>query len=190
MRLFIAIELSDSVTADLFERQCALAAGGIKGKPVSKQQMHLTLHFLGEQGEGALQRVKAAMTAACARQAPFELTLGELGHFKQPRGFLIWQGIDDAEGRLASLYKDLGEQLCHGGFKLEKRAFRPHVTLIRRAEDGGMRSGAHWREPSLPLRFMVTDLTLFESILRSGVQYLPHERIALQCAQGLEEGEK
>lgn len=95
--------------------------------PVSTDKLHMTLHFLGNQpGE----RVPELVEGLEVPLAPFQLELG------QPK---IWPGgiaviEPHAEPpELLRLHEDLAAALLSLGLPLEPRAYRPHVTMARRA---------------------------------------------------------
>ncbi len=48
MRLFIGIDLPDSIKQTLFEFQTILKAMGLKGAWKTRESMHITLEFLGD----------------------------------------------------------------------------------------------------------------------------------------------
>ncbi len=112
-------------------RGLEIAQADLAGRKTQKDQLHLTLAFLGNQPIGKLPAL-----AAVLEQLPetgFVIELGQYGYFKQQR--IAW--IGSAEVPLALL--DLRESLLVGlsrealRFKDEAR-FIPHVTLARDAE--------------------------------------------------------
>ena len=134
-RTFIAIDLSDEARAVLTDWQSRL-------KPIAPrhsvrwsapQNIHLTLHFLGDVETGDLDRVSAAVAAVSATYPPFTLTLNGLGCFpniKRPR--VIWVGISGDTETLSTLYQQLGAKLKQAiGFSPDTRPYSPHLTLGR-----------------------------------------------------------
>jgi 2'-5' RNA ligase len=89
-------------------------------------QMHLTLHFIGEAEpsavDKALQKVKFA---------PFELSMGGVGQFLSEGGSVtLWAGVRNV-GKLSELHQEIGTALKSAGFRVEGRPYNPHVTLAR-----------------------------------------------------------
>ena len=124
MRLFIAILPDDPVREALAEGQDCLRRQAIKGSFPHREDLHLTLAFLGETGNVA--GAKAAL-AKC-RFFPFGLTLtGSGGCF----GELWWAGVEES-CPLTALAEELHQALAAEGFTLEERPFLPHITLARR----------------------------------------------------------
>lgn len=122
MRLFAAIQFSPAVRASLLEAAAALQRQG-SGRFTRPENFHLTLAFIGETEN--LAEAKVALDAACTG-GPVSLTLGGLGHF----GDLWWTGIRE-NPRLAALALGVQQALRDQGFSIEKRPWKPHVTLVR-----------------------------------------------------------
>lgn len=127
MRLFIAI-LPDEPC----KRRLRAAVDGLRGYArhgdfTKRENLHLTLAFLGE--APGLGRAQAAM--AQIQAAPFRLDLAGLGRFQRPEGDLWWMGVGESPA-LAALQRQLSLVLGGQGFPLEERPFCPHLTLARR----------------------------------------------------------
>ncbi len=123
MRLFIAVRLSDEMQSALTETMHLLKKAGVKGSYVPKQNLHLTLAFLGETKDA--QAVKEAMQQV--KYKPFRLSFSELGSF----GDLLWAGLKGNQG-LSSAVKELRTVLDAAGIDYDKKKFVPHITLIRK----------------------------------------------------------
>ncbi len=122
MRLFAAIQFSPAVRASLLEAAAVLQRQG-SGRFTRPENFHLTLAFIGETEN--LAEAKAALDAACTG-GPVSLTVGGLGHF----GDLWWTGIRE-NPKLAALALGVQQALRDQGFSIEKRPWKPHVTLVR-----------------------------------------------------------
>jgi 2'-5' RNA ligase len=134
IRSFIAIELSDearSVLADLQNRLKAV----VPPKTVrwtAPQNIHLTLHFLGDVEVNEVEQVSQAVKTAASNCRPFSLTLTGLGCFpntRRPR--IVWVGVRDKTETLVALHQNLGEGLNVINFKPEDRPYSPHLTIGR-----------------------------------------------------------
>ena len=123
MRLFIAVRLSRPVLEQLVLAQKALRRQGAAGNFSREENLHLTLAFLGETENTA--GAMAAMRRAAGGGA-ISLTVSGSGRF----GSLWWAGSGE-NPRLSELAETLSRELCRRGFAMEKRAFRPHITLAR-----------------------------------------------------------
>jgi 2'-5' RNA ligase len=100
---------------------------------VAPQNIHLTLHFLGEVETAALGQTGAIVESVAGAIPPFSLTLGGLGcfpNFWRPR--VLWVGLPEAVAPLNLLHRRLGQRLqTEIGFSPENRPFAPHLTLGR-----------------------------------------------------------
>ena len=127
MRLFVAIRFSPQVNAALLQAQNALRHQGT-GNFTRPENFHLTLAFIGE-----TKRIDAAISAMkhiCSD--PFTLKLSHIGNF----GNIYWAGTT-GNPALSALQQQISELLECEGFSLEKRIFRPHLTLCRRFRPQG-----------------------------------------------------
>ena len=89
------------------------------------ENLHLTLAFIGESDRvGDIRAVLESCEAA-----PFDMTVGGFGRF----GELYWAGIDRCD-ELKSLAAAIQNGLRERGFDIEKREFKPHITLARQVQ--------------------------------------------------------
>ena len=95
--------------------------------PVRTEQLHVTLHFLGDIARVRLPELVQGLGVGFA---PFELGLG---HAELWHGGIAVLAPDVAPAPLLALHGMLGEALARLGLPLEARPYRPHVTLARRA---------------------------------------------------------
>ena len=130
MRLFIAIEIPESIRSAFASLLKEFRAVAPQLKWVRAENLHVTLKFLGETDPaklGALQNVLSAVRSA----EPVSLEFRGLGFFpneKRPRVF--WAGME-ASANLKTLAADIDQTVHPLGFPLEERPFTPHLTLAR-----------------------------------------------------------
>jgi 2'-5' RNA ligase len=131
MRLFLALELHESVR-DALERSIAPLRAMEPGLSwAAPEKRHLTLRFFGEVDDAGAERVVAATSAVARAHQPFEMRLGGIGAFPNfRRARVVWIGVE-TDPRLELLHHDLEVGLERAGFETEGRPFRPHVTLAR-----------------------------------------------------------
>ncbi len=164
MRAFVAIDLPDPVRTALEAVQEALPVG----RAVDPDQLHLTLAFLGEQPIDRLEAAHEALEGVAG--APFDLRLRGLGVFDGRRPTVVWAGVAE-DGPLRALRSRVLSALHGAGLPLERRRFRPHVTIARLsaldagAEDRLARFLSRWEGFPSP-SFEVRDFGLWRSILR------------------------
>ena len=131
-RTFIALEMNNALQCHLagLIRQMAQALPEIRW--VNSSSIHLTLAFLGELTDEQLTEVIQATERVSQQVQPFSYRLSQLGTFGSPRfPRVIWMGIEEPSGSLASLHRMLNQHLQRCGFEVDTRPFSPHLTLAR-----------------------------------------------------------
>jgi 2'-5' RNA ligase len=135
MRLFIALDITDSIRdriARFVEGVTGFAPDARWARPES---LHVTLKFIGEQPESAVEQIKESLVIIQSG-AP-EINFRGYGFFptvKSPRVF--WIGIE-ADPQLASLAAAIDQRLAALGIPREDRPFSPHLTLARNPGGSG-----------------------------------------------------
>lgn len=132
MRLFIAINVDQSLRASLAAIQGKFKTTTAPVKWVKPENLHFTIKFLGEVPEGRLPELREAFRESLAGRRSFTLLLAGLGTFP-PKGRprVVWIGVPEGTEELEKLRDGIDEALLPLGFPREERAFRPHLTLGR-----------------------------------------------------------
>jgi len=126
-RLFTAIDLPEDVRKQI---AAVVPAPSKNIRPVRSENLHLTLHFLGETEESTV------VDAISRIQHPvFTIVLSGCGTFSNREGKILWIGIEKS-GPLQTLHAALGKQLLAAGFAIEKRPYSPHITVARTRRPG------------------------------------------------------
>lgn len=125
-RLFFALWPDERVRDKLHQLQQTLDL--TDSRLVHKDDLHITLQYLGQASEEQLDCVKAAALRVDA--ASISLEIDSIHHWRKPR--VLWAGLADMPDELRSLVHQLGEQLTFCGFPPEARSYQPHVTLARK----------------------------------------------------------
>ena len=168
-RLFFALWPSDLVRRSITEVLSCLPTK-IDGRAVPTQNMHVTLHFVGHVTESTKDCMHAA--ARSVEAEAFQLDLDNLGHF--PKAKIFWMGVQNAPEQIAQLHKKLGIAIEDCGFVSDKRAYAPHVTLMRKCVHPAMK----YEDFSIP--WTVDEFVLVESVQdEAGVNYRVLERYTL-----------
>ncbi|MEW5960277.1 MAG: RNA 2',3'-cyclic phosphodiesterase [Chloroflexota bacterium] len=134
IRTFIAIDLPDqahTALADLQHRLKAIAPPRMI-RWIATENIHLTLHFLGDIAPRDVDKAAGALQAAATTCPPFSLELTGLGcfpHTRRPR--IIWAGVAGEIEPLVNLHRELGQQLKVIDFTPEDRPYAPHLTIGR-----------------------------------------------------------
>jgi 2'-5' RNA ligase len=148
------------------------------------ENVHLTLHFLGEVDAGRLSSLRTALGDPIPI-APFDLETGGLGTFPAS-GFprVLWMAIAQGGDPAIRLHAELGTRLSQSGFAVETRPFSPHITLARvreRSQREAKGLAGALREVRIdPVRWRVDRATLFRSHLSSSApKYEPLQHLRL-----------
>lgn len=125
-RLFFALWPDDATRDALTSLQMR-----ISGRRMRRENLHLTLAFLGEQAEAAVGTLTGILNDLPGTGLPLELD--RLGYF--PRQRIVWAGTHHAPDALLALHRQLAAALQQAGIHFDAdRSFMPHVTLARNAE--------------------------------------------------------
>ena len=68
-----------------------------------------------------------------AEGGPFDLALDTFGRFRQGHTCILWAGPSETPSELETLHRLLRRQAGETGLHVGEEAFRPHVTLVRKA---------------------------------------------------------
>ena len=145
MRLFVALSIPDAVASGLL-----LLQGGVPGaRWQSREQLHLTLRFIGEvDGSDA----RALDDALAGIEAPaFDLQLHGVGQFGNKQPHSLWAAARRND-LLEHLQRKVDTAIRRVGQPQGAHKFTPHVTLAR------------LRHPELErVRIWLTDHALYTS---------------------------
>lgn len=175
MRLFVAIAMPDAVRTSLEMLQSGVP--GARWSP--RENMHLTLRFIGEVDGRDAREIDDALAAIVAPS--FELTLKGTGYFGGKNPSSLWAGVE-ANDALIHLERKIESALQRIGLEAEQRKFKPHVTLayLRGAPLIKVTEylSGHGLYRSAP--FPVRQFTLYESTMTpNGSLYVPMQSYPL-----------
>jgi len=176
-RVFFGLEVPDTVKKRLLALQ-----GPVEGaKWQNRNQLHLTLAFIGKVDEAAVPDLCQAASRVGAPAFDLEAEgLHTFGRPECPRN--LWAGVR-YEPQLLDLQRQLSDQVARAGFEIGRSNFQPHITLARFRKQAG--SVARLLEEHGADRFgsfPVTGFVLFESTRGStGSVYTVIERFPLAC---------
>jgi 2'-5' RNA ligase len=180
VRLFVAIELADDITArlaqlsDELRRRVEQRAPAARLTWVPRERLHLTVRFIGEVNDSHAAAIRDRL-APPLDTAAFDMFFDGAGAFP-PHGppRVLWAGIAAGSAPLAALEREVTARLRECGIPPEKRPYRPHLTLarVRQAHGlgtGGLFDGLDGAIGTSP----VAAITLFQSQLSpKGSRYL------------------
>ena len=127
MRIFIAIEPSEHVKARIFHELETLQDKNLfKGKFVEKQNLHLTLKFLGDISEEKLEEIQKKLRKINFKK--FKCEIGNPGFFESEKFIkVIWIGL--ISDKLEELQKRIGDEL--NWESKDEKEFSSHITCAR-----------------------------------------------------------
>jgi len=135
MRLFTAIELPENIKNYLSETQQKLKQFCPNANYSHKQNLHITLVFIGECDVSQLPKINDGIEKICRNHESFKISLNNLGSFPPKNnsdGYIVWTDILP-NSNLNDLRNDLTEELFIINIlkEKEKRGYKPHLTLSR-----------------------------------------------------------
>jgi 2'-5' RNA ligase len=161
-RLFVAIDLPDTIKDQLG----ALCDGVPGAKWVKRDQLHLTLRFVGEVTDVKFRVIQDTLNRI--RAAPFAMAMQGVGQFPPKRAArVLWVAVD-VPPELGVLQRQIETTLVKLSYPPEERPFSAHITLARlktppppsAIQDYLARHSAFQSEP-----FSITEFVLFSSVL-------------------------
>jgi len=175
IRAFIAVDLDDPVIEKVCNVVEILKPHITEIRWLRKENLHLTLKFLGNIAESQVEPITAALRHPLGLFSPCTISakgLGVFPDFRRPK--ILWMGLTGDQ--LVQLAAEIESALIPLGFTPENRAFTPHLTIGR------------WREGSRPAKNLrqeidslndfefgacaVRQIVLFQSVLKpEGASY-------------------
>jgi 2'-5' RNA ligase len=147
MRLFIALDIDDAIRERL-----ARFVEGVQGfapdaRWVKPESLHVTLKFIGEQPDTAVEEIKQALSGISSGAA--EIDFRGYGFFPTAKSARVfWVGME-AGPQLGQLAAAIDDKMASLKIAREERAFSPHLTLARGAGGSG---SPRWRKGDGPNR--------------------------------------
>jgi 2'-5' RNA ligase len=175
-RLFLGVPLDEDVRAMLAQH---LQQHRVPGRLVPPANWHLTIRFLGNVGQIAIERLIADLDQADLG-GRFEVVLGAMGAFPRAvRASVVWLALTKGGERLIELNEIAEEASQAVGLTPEERPFAPHLTLSRIRPELDVRADLAAYRPA-PLQWTAGEMVLYESHTgRGGAIYEPVERFPL-----------
>ena len=129
LRLFCGLRLPDDLLDAIVAWQATNLAGRVPGgRVVPRQNLHVTLAFLGTRPAGEVPAVVEELRAAAAAAGRLRLSVVRWRETRSV-GMLV---LDDEGGAATRLAEDLQERLERlGVYRREGRPWLPHLTLLR-----------------------------------------------------------
>lgn len=152
MRLFLAIRFSDEMKAAVGSTITDLKQQGVTGNYTRPENLHITLAFIGESTQ--VREISSAVKNVDF--TPYVVELGHGGHFKD----LYWIGLKHSDP-LFEYVHCLRAELDRAGIDYDRKKFRPHITVVRRARAANEDSPIVLHVPKAKMK--VTRVSLMKS---------------------------
>ncbi len=179
-RLFAALKINPDPEFLSGYRSLQSAMNNQQIKWVEERNIHITLKFFGETEERKLPLISSILNKRASQTGPIELKLSKLGIFGSsyaPK--VIWTGIEPYE-QLATLMKNIQNDLKPAGFEPDRQNLVPHLTLgrVKMVKDKILFERAIGQFKNISSSSTtIGEIILFESILhREGPEYVALEK--------------
>lgn len=136
MRCFVAVDLPDPLRDALVRVQGGLRTGRI----VPEDNLHLTLAFLGDVEEDAVEALHDALSGI--HTSSLAVSISGIDIFGSPTAPRLVCAVVPDTPALTALHDDVIRAARKAGITLQRRKFRPHVTLARFGKTARADAGA------------------------------------------------
>lgn len=132
IRTFVAVDCSEKLRVACGKVSQELGEVMDGARWVDAENIHLTLKFLGEVEDRELPAVCNKVKLAIQGLPSFGVTCRSIGAFPNvQKPNTVWVDVLDPHGAICSLQTKIAESLEQLGFPLERRPYKPHLTLGR-----------------------------------------------------------
>ncbi len=170
-RCFIALDIPEDVKESIvgavrnFTREVN-RVGNVKF--VKKDNMHVTLKFLGNVGESSILKIHEELTTLFSNKREISCELhAKLGVFPNEKYVrVVWIGIE-SNNMIEELMREVDVNMTKLGFSKE-RSYIPHITLARvKSVNDREKLAELIKGVEIPkLKFTINNASLYESILK------------------------
>ena len=124
MRLFVALRFDDETIERLLELQETMRDAGIEGRFVPRENLHMTLLFIGEykNPDDVLDRMDEI------RFKTFHMRMDHIEKYRD-----LYTVAFSVNNELEAYVRRLRRALGDGGIPFDRKKFYPHVTMVRKA---------------------------------------------------------
>jgi len=175
-RIFIAINLPEDAKEKLLAYQERWPE--VPARWTTKENLHLTLAFLGNTSDQELAEVCKLIKEVGERHQPFSIECTGITYWPPRKAPRIICGIMRRSPKLSALREDMETALAHSNkihYQPEKQPFSPHLTLARLRTFELQRMELEELpdvNEEISISFQVKSIEVMESALRrSGAEY-------------------
>ncbi len=129
-RAFIAIDLPESVKEKMEMLLKELPKDSLRS--VSKENIHITLFFLGSIDSTKLEKIKRLLDELDCRK--FYIAVNGIGTFNKNRPSVLFAEIGEGKDDIININRLLFNGIKEVGIKMDGREYNPHITIARARE--------------------------------------------------------
>lgn len=155
-RLFVALPVPSGFISQLRE----LPYKGLEGKWNHKDDLHITIRFLGEVEENQIIDITDALNKV--RRPQFSIEVSGLNVFDNKRQSILYANIASTK-KLTTLCAEITDVLTPLGFDFGTRPYKPHITLIRLKNPHGIDKYINQHGKKINSSWRATGFKLMES---------------------------
>jgi 2'-5' RNA ligase len=128
-RGFISADIAPQESLVALLRELANSRADLK--IVKPDLLHVTLKFLGDTDEEAVEDIGLCISDATKGVQPFDVRLTGMGAFPSMSNIrVVWVGMKDG-AQLGDIARKLDASMNRLGFERDRKGFVPHLTLAR-----------------------------------------------------------
>jgi 2'-5' RNA ligase len=142
VRLFVAVIPPPALAQRLAEAAASIAPPELRVIPA--ENLHVTIHFLGDVQPDAVAALEADLAAAAARHTPTELALDAIAPGPRRRPRMLWATAKATSGYTAIVSDAAAAAAPHAPSARPARPGTPHLTLARLRGRAALR---RWPDP-------------------------------------------
>jgi 2'-5' RNA ligase len=140
MRIFVALDIDNAIRQRIQRFMEGVSGFAPDARWVRPESLHVTLKFIGEKPQDAVEKIKQALSSVRAEEVA--MNFRGYGFFPTAKAARVfWVGIESGP-QPPALAHTIDQTLKALGIAQEEHPFTPHLTLAR----GAGRSGAPHRK--------------------------------------------
>ncbi len=157
IRLFAALDVSDNLKQQI----SALPRKGLDSARFShKDDLHITLRFIGEVEEEKLLAIKEILEGVHVKQ--FNVVVKGLALFEKKRQTVLYAPVESARS-VTHLSTEITERLQKLGFVFSEQFYTPHVTIARTKNAEGLAGYINQHAKKISAEWKVEKFILYQS---------------------------
>lgn len=189
MRLFVALIPPDEAVDDL-DSFLEVRRGAAPYRWALRDQLHLTLAFLGDVEDRRLDELLERLARAASRRTAFDATITGGGAFPNAgRAKVIWAGVATSavgDVELPRLATGARAAATKSGIVVDGARFRPHVTVARLGVPAEVSNWVRLLDAYTGPTWRASAISVVESHLGQGPRGRPRYEVLAELPLGAE----